>query len=263
MNRRSVLLGGLAALCGVARPSGAGTARATGPLTVAAASDLQFALRPIAETFTTATGRPVRLVFGSSGILASQLLRGAPFGVFLSADEALVFKLADAGLTVDRGRLYAIGRLGLFVPPGSPLRADGSLSDLRAVLQSGRLGKFSMANPEHAPYGARAREALQHAGLWTAIQPHLVLGENITQAAQFAVAGRAHGGLVALSLMRSPALEGRGEFGLVPDTWHQPLRQRMVQMKTAPPVAAAFIDFLSTPAARASLARAGFQFPTP
>lgn len=232
-------------------------------LTVAAASDLQFALTPLADAFTAATGKPVKLVFGSSGTLTSQMLRGAPFHVFLSADEALVFKLADAGLTVDRGQLYAIGRLGLFVPRGSPLRADGSLADLRAVLQSGRLGKFAIANPEHAPYGARAREALQHAGLWEAIQPHLVLGENVSQAAQFAVSGGAQGGLIALSLMRSPALAGNGDFALVPDTWHQPLRQRLVQMKAAPAAAAAFMDYLSTPAARASLAHAGFQLPTP
>jgi molybdate transport system substrate-binding protein len=103
-----------------------------------------------------------------------------------------------------------VGRIGIMVPHGSPLQADGELQDLAAALQDGRLQKFAIANPEHAPYGARAREALQHAGLWEAIQGRLVLGENISQAAQFATSGSTQGGIVALV---AGAGAGRGAAG--------------------------------------------------
>jgi len=231
--------------------------------TVAAASDLKFALEAVAARFERETGqRAPRLVFGSSGQFAAQLLQGAPFHLFLSADEAYVFKLADAGLTHDRGRLYAIGRIGIFVPKGSALKADGELQDLKAALGDGRLRKFAIANPDHAPYGARAREALQHAGLWPAIVPRLVLGENISQAAQFAASGSAEGGIVALSLAQAPALAQHGHFALIPATWHQPLRQRMVLMKGAPPSARAFHDYLISPAAQQLLREHGFELPS-
>ena len=108
-------------------------------ITVAAASDLKFALTEIAASYEKNSGQKINLLFGSSGILSTQLLQNAPFDIFMSADESLVFKLADAGKTQDRGRLYAIGRIGLFIPKGSPLKADGMLKDLAAALRDGRL----------------------------------------------------------------------------------------------------------------------------
>jgi len=229
--------------------------------TVAAASDLKFALEELAAQFQQATGQPLRLVFGSSGNFYAQILQGAPFHLFLSADERFVFQLADAGRTVDRGRLYGYGRIGLLVPKGSPLKADGELRDLAAALRDGRLQRLAIANPEHAPYGMRAREALQHAGLWAAIEPKLVLGENISQAAQFATSGSAQGGIVALSLALAPSVARLGEFALIPEAWHQRLAQRMVLMKNAPPAARAFYDHLATPAAQAVMKRYGFEMP--
>lgn len=228
---------------------------------VAAASDLKFALEAVAAQFQQQTGQSVRLVFGSSGNFKTQILQGAPFHLFLSADERFVFELADAGKTEDRGRAYAVGRIGILVPPGSPLKADGELQDLAAALKDGRLRKFAIANPQHAPYGTRAQEALQHAGLWSAIQPRLVYGENVSQAAQFAVSGSTQGGIVAQSLALAPAVAKTGRFALIPEAWHQPLRQRMVLVKGAPPAARAFYDHLSTPAAQAILVRYGFAMP--
>lgn len=229
--------------------------------TVAAASDLKFALEAVAAQFQQQTGQSVRLVFGSSGNFKTQILQGAPFHLFLSADERFVFELADAGKTEDRGRAYALGRIGILVPPGSPLKADGELQDLAAALKDGRLRKFAIANPQHAPYGTRAQEALQHAGLWSAIQPRLVYGENVSQAAQFAVSGSTQGGIVAQSLALAPEVAKTGRFALIPQAWHQPLRQRMVLVKGAPPAARAFYDHLSTPAAQAILVRYGFAMP--
>ncbi len=249
----------LASLCLWATGAGAQPAAAT----VAAASDLKFALEDIATQFEKTSGQRLRLVFGSSGNFFTQIQQGAPFHLYLSADEAYVFKLADAGLTADRGRLYAHGRIGLFVPKGSPVKADGELKDLARALKAGEVRKFAIANPEHAPYGARAREALQHAGLWDALQSGLVLGENISQAAQFAASGATQGGIIAQSLALAPQIAAQGSFALIPASWHQPLAQRMVLLKSAPPAARAFYDHLATPAAQATLARYGFSRPMP
>jgi molybdate transport system substrate-binding protein len=229
--------------------------------TVAAASDLKFAIEEVAAQFEKATGQKLRLVFGSSGNFKTQILQGAPFHLFMSADENFVYELADAGKTEDRGRAYAVGRIGIMVPPGSPLKADGELQDLAAALKDGRLLKFAIANPEHAPYGARAKEALQHQKLWDGLQGKLVLGENISQAAQFATSGSTQGGIIAYSLALSPAVARMGSFALIPADWHQPLKQRMVLVKGAPQAARAFYEHLSTPAAQAIMVRYGFAMP--
>lgn len=240
---------------------GCRSAAADGPV-VAAAADLQFALEDISRQFTSATGKSVKLAFGSSGNFVRQLEQGAPFQLFLSADEAFVFRLAKAGRTLDEGTPYATGRIGIFVPHGSPLKADGSLEDLRAALGDGRLRSFAMANPDHAPYGQRAEEALRKVGLWEAIQPRLVLGENVSQAAQFATSGSTQGGIIAYSLARSPRLTGMGAFALIPEAWHRPLAQRMVLMKGAGPTAKAFYEHLQRPEARAILRDHGFVLPS-
>lgn len=229
--------------------------------TVAAASDLKFALEEVAARFDKETGQRPLLVFGSSGNFKTQILQGAPFHLFMSADEDFVHQLADAGKTQDRGRLYALGRIGIMVAHGSALKADGQLKDLAAALKDGRLRKFAIANPEHAPYGARAMEALQHAGLWESLRGKLVLGENISQTAQFATSGSTQGGIIALSLARAPAVSRLGSFALIPDSWHRPLRQRMVLLKGAPPEAQAFYAYISSPAARDIMARHGFAAP--
>lgn len=230
--------------------------------TLAAASDLKFAIEEIAARFERDTGQKLRLVFGSSGNFAAQILQDAPFHLFMSADEALVFRVADAGKTLDRGVVYGVGRIGIMVPHGSALKADGSLKDLAAAVRDGRVKRFAIANPEHAPYGARAQEALRHVGLWEAIAPRLVLGENISQAAQFATSGSTQGGIIAQSLALAPAVAKLGHFELIPAAFHQPLIQRMVLLKGAPPAMKRFYDYLLTPAAQAIMARYGFARPT-
>jgi molybdate transport system substrate-binding protein len=228
---------------------------------VAAAADLQFALQEVAARFSAETEGQVKLAFGSSGNFARQIEQGAPFQMFLSADEDFVFRLADAGRTLDRGNLYAVGRIVLMVPKGSLLQVDPTFKDLEAALADGRLKKFAIANPEHAPYGRRAEEALRHAGLWERIWARLVLGENAAQAAQFATTGGAQGGIIAYSLALSPAVARLGASALIPDAWHSPLRQRMVLLKSAGPPTQAFYRYMQQPAARAILVRYGFVLP--
>ncbi len=237
-----------------------GNCYARAPL-IAAAADLNFALTEINTRFRAETGHEITPVFGSSGNFYRQILQGAPFQLFLSADEELVFKLAEADKTLDRGRLYAIGRLVLLLPSDSPLKLDGQLQDLVAAVGDGRLTKFAIANPAHAPYGQRAQEVLQRVGLWSKIQPQLVLGENAAQAAQFAISGSTQGGLVAYSLALTPALAKLGHSVLIPQQWHTPLKQRMVLLAGADDTAHAFYAYLQTPTARKILQRNGFTIP--
>ena len=233
---------------------------ALGPL-VAAASDLRFALDELAAAFRRDSGTAVRIVYGSSGNFRRQIAEGAPFELFLSADEDYVVALAREGRLVDAGTLYGIGRLALVIPPGSPLRADGTLADLAAAGRSQRIGKFSIANPEHAPYGRAAQQALTAVGAWETLRPRLVLGENVAQAMQFAVSGSTDGGLVALSLAMAPGALGTAAYAVVPAALHSPLRQRMALTRRATPAARAFFEFLQRPASRQVLQRYGFALP--
>lgn len=241
--------------------STAALAHAAEAPSVAAASDLNAALPEVVTLFTRQTGKTVKLVFGSSGNFAQQILNGAPFEVYLSADEAYVETLAAAGKTEGNGALYATGRIGLFQPATSAVKVDGKLEGLAAAVREKRLGKFAIANPEHAPYGRAAEEALRHVGLWEAISPHLVVGENVSQATQFAMTGNAQGGIIPYSLALAPQVQAAGTFALIPAEWHKPLRQRAVLVKDAGETARAFYEFLQSPAARTVLKRYGFVLP--
>lgn len=236
------------------------TAQAEAP-NVAAAADLKFALSEIAASYEKDTGQSVRLSFGSSGNFARQIPQGAPFELFLSADEDYILKLVAEGWMQGEGRLYAIGRIVLLVPHGSKLAADSELKDLVAAVADGRIQRFAIANPEHAPYGRAARSALQKVGVWEKLQGKLVLGENVAQAAQFATSGSAQGGIVAWSLARSPEVARLGSAALIPESWHPPLRQRMALTRKAGNEARRFYDYLQEPAARTIFERHGFSLP--
>ncbi|MGM0660216.1 MAG: molybdate ABC transporter substrate-binding protein [Pseudomonadota bacterium] len=228
---------------------------------IAAASDLQFAITEVAQAFTAETGQAVRLSFGSTGNFARQIREGAPFGVFMAADEAFIADLHADGFTRDAGDLYALGRIVIMVPEGSALAPDADLDALERMLTAGEIARFAIANPEHAPYGMRAREALISRGLWDDLQPVMVLGENVSQAAQFALSGNAAGGIIAYSLALAPQVAARGTYALIPEDWHAPLRQRMALLKGAGPTAEAFYAYMQTPEARAIMAGYGFDLP--
>lgn len=238
-----------------------GAAHAAEVPVIAAASDLKFALDEVLARWREESGQDVRVSYGSSGQFHAQIQQGAPLDIFMSADETLVADLDKRGLTRGPGRLYAIGRVVLFVPRGSRLRADSALDDLAAALSDGRLLHLAIANPAHAPYGRAAREVLEARGLWQRIEGRLVLGENVAQAAQFALGGGAEGGIIALSLALAPSFAAAGDFALLPDTLHRPLRQRMVLLARASPDAAALYEWLDGPEARAILRRYGFVLP--
>ena len=236
-------------------------ARAAQPALVAAASDLRFAIEEVAAAFERERGARVKVSLGSSGNFRHQIAAGAPFELFLSADEEYVDALRREGHTVDGGALYAIGRIVLFAPHGSPVVPEAELAGLATALREGRVDRIAIANPEHAPYGRAAREALQKRGLWDAARARLVLGENVSQAAQFAASGSAQAGLFAYSLVLSPAIGQRGRHVLLPETLHAPLRQRMVLLRKAGATARDFYAYLQQPAARAIFRRHGFGLP--
>jgi molybdate transport system substrate-binding protein len=231
------------------------------PPTVAAAANLNFALTEIAKQFERDRGTHVDVVFGASGTLTRQIRDGAPFEMFLAADEEFPGQLTAAGLTRDAGVVYAIGRLALFAPTGSPLMVDERLDGLSRLLNAGGVTRFAIANPEVAPYGRAAEAALRKHGLWDAIRSRLVLGDSIAQAAQFATTGNAVGGLIAYSLVKEPALADKGNYALVPQTDHPPLRQRMVLLKQASPIVEQFYAYMQGAAARAVLSKSGYEVP--
>lgn len=250
----------LAAISSLALTCATAAAQSPAPV-VAAASDLQFAVEEIAAAFEAETGMRVRLAVGSTGNFARQIREGAPFEIFMAADEQFITDLHAEGFTRDVGDLYAIGRVVLMVPHGATLTPDPALDNLAEMLAAGKITRFAIASPDHAPYGMRAREALITRGIWDDLQPVLVLGENVSQAAQFALSGNAEGGIIAYSLALAPQVAPRGSYALIPEDWHEPLRQRMVLLNGAGPVAEAFYAYMLDPAARQIMARYGFVLP--
>lgn len=228
---------------------------------IAAAANIKFALDKIAANFTQDTGQRVRISYGSSGNLVAQIRHGAPFELFLSADDKYIYQLHKLGVTTSDGELYAIGRLALAAPKTSALALDPQLEGLKTMLQQGHLQRFAIANPDHAPYGERAREYLEHLGMWQQVQSHLIFGENVSQAAQFALSGSTDGGIVALSLAMAPQFQAVGHYVALPSEWHTPLNQRMVLTEKAGDTAKLFYDYLQQAKSRAVFTEFGFGLP--
>lgn len=227
-------------------------------LIIAAAADLKFAMAEVVEAFRSANPDDrVQVIYGSSGKFFTQIVNGAPFDLYFSADIAYPRELEQKGLTYSETRPYALGRIVLWSL--DPALAEVPLTDLPGA----PIRKLAIANPQHAPYGLRAKEALQHQGVWESIQPNLVLGENIAHAAQFVGSGAADAGIVALALVLSPTMEGKGAWTLIPADWHEPLEQGYVILPRAGDKALAhrFADYLASEPARAVMRRYGFVLP--
>jgi molybdate transport system substrate-binding protein len=237
-----------------------GAAKPCGTVTVAAASDLSFAMDEIAANFQKATGCTVHLSLGSSGNFLTQIENGAPFDVFFSADIAYPKKLETEGLAAPGSTyLYAIGKIVLWARNDSRVDVSKGFSSL--VDSSVR--KISIANPEHAPYGRAAEEAMRKAGVYDAVKDRLVLGENISQAAEFVESGNADAGIIALSLAQSPAIKDKGRTWNIPEKLYTPIEQGAIVTRAAPNPQGArqFLDYVKTPAAAALLERYGFTLP--
>ena len=236
-----------------------GSCAAAQVITVAAAADMSAALPEVAATYTKKTGMAVKLVFGSSGNLTSQIRNGAPYDVFMSADEEYPRQLIAEGLAAQNTLYrYAVGRLVLWVPAESPL--DMSKLGMMALLDPS-VKKIAMANPAHAPYGRAAEAALRHFGIYDQVSSRLVLGENVSQAAQFVESGNAQAGLIALSHALAPALKDKGRYWTVPLDAYPTLNQAAVVLSKSKQQDAArkFLEFLRSPESSSLLASYGFS----
>ena len=235
---------------------GALAARAQ-PVTIAAAADLQHALPEIDKARAGGNGAALtNIVYGSSGLLYRQIVQGAPFEIFLSADEALAERLVAQGLAEGPGTVYGVGRLALMLPRASA--AD--LGDPKAALVGGDFRRLAIANPDHAPYGRAAMQALSRLGLADRYQAgRLLLGENIAQAARFVLDGGADAGIVALAVALGAGDKAR--YAVLPAELHAPIRQRMVLIGKARPAARDVYAWLGSPEARRILLRHGFEPP--
>ena len=224
-------------------------------LTVAAAADLQFAFTEIAALYEQETGQDVTLVFGSTGQLAQQIQNGAPYDLFAAANIQYVEDLADQGLVLpDSVALYAQGRIVLAASRRSGVTAE-TLADLLAP----EIKHIAIANPEHAPYGVAAMQALQAAGVWEQIQPKLVLGENVRQALQYVQTGNAEAGIVALSVANVPEIT----WTLLDSSLHDPLNQALAVVASSPEPdrAREFAAFINGDVGRPIMRQYGFILP--
>jgi len=230
-------------------------------LTVAAAADLSSALTELAANYQKQTGTRVRLAFGSSGNLTQQIKNGAPFDLFFSADEDYPKQLMEERLAEqDSFYRYAVGRLILWVLKSSSL--DIEHRGLKVLLDAS-VKKIAIANPQHAPYGRAAVAALRHFQLFDKVADRLVLGENVSQAAQFVESGNAQVGLIALSPALEPSMRGSGRYWEVPSDAYPELDQAAVLISRSQHKgeAAAFLGYMKMPEAQAILRGYGFWLP--
>jgi molybdate transport system substrate-binding protein len=262
VRRRGIL--GLISLCVVALA--AGTAARADRVTVAVASNVAEPLGELAAGFEAASSHEVSLVTGSTGKLYAQIQRGAPFDLFLAADQERPALLVEEGLA-EAAQTYALGRLVLWLPAGAggdaaPAAAPDSLPHVaQEALKAPGLRRLAIADPEVAPYGRAAMQALTKLGVLEALRPKLVLGENIGQTYAFVATGNAEAGLVALSQLSGPRTDAPGARWLLPETLHDPIRQDVVLLRPDAPAARAFLDYLLGEGGRAVLARYGYRDP--
>jgi len=233
-----------------------------GEVTIAAASDLNFAFKGVMAEYERTTGNHVKLTLGSSGNFYAQIQHGAPFDLYFSADIAYPRKLEEAGLTVP-GSLYqyAVGRIVLWTGNGSHLDLSRGLE----ILRDPTIKKIAIANPTHAPYGRAAVAAMEYAQVYDRVKDKLVLGENISQAAQFVESGAADVGIIALSLAFAPPMQAAGHYWEIPADAHPPIEQGAVLLRGGKNQerAKAFLSFIRSAEGQAMMTRYGFVVPAP
>ena len=229
---------------------------ATQPVIVAAAADLAFAFGDLGPLYEKETGQPVVFSFGSTGILAKQIAEGAPFDAFAAANASFADDAVSSGACLADSRTqYATGRIVVYVPRGA-----AAVPKALAELTDERFAKIAIANPEHAPYGRAAKEALQRTGVWDSVSSKIVYGENVQQTLQFAQSGNADVAIVALSL----AIVTPGTWTIIPGDLHAPIDQVMVACSHGRAGATSgrrFVDFVRSDAARDVMHKYGFLLP--
>ena len=241
---------------------GIGCARAEADIPlVAVAANFSPALAGIIKEFTARTGKEIRTSTAATGTLVMQIEQGAPFQIFLSADEKHISYLHDQGLTKDNGRVYAIGILVLYLPHTTRLKITNDNAGILKQFYGRKDLRIAIANPELAPYGVAAKQVLQRFGQWHMVQDRVVLGENVGQAAQFALSGAVDAALLPYALALDPGMQASGQFLVIAADWHAPVRQSMVLLKNAGKIAAEFYAYLQSETARHIIRQYGYALP--
>ena len=227
---------------------------------VAVASSFAPVAEELSQQFLKDTGKPIRLSAGATGTLTRQIQRGAPFELFLSADEDHVYLLEREGFTLDTGKIYAVGVLVLFIPYTTRLDRMQNISDMILELVSGESLRLALANPDTAPYGRAAREVLHrfHPGV---TGTHEIIGENAGQVARFALTGNVDAAMIPLSLALDKDMQSAGHFEFIPAEWYSPVRQRMVLIQNAGTTARAFFNFIGSKTAQQVMQKYGYTLP--
>ena len=227
--------------------------------TVAVAANMKDAFTEIDAAFR-ATGKPqIRVVYGSSGNFAAQILNGAPFSLFISADERFPMELYKQGKTLDTGTVYAIGKLALIAKTSSGVALTDNKAEIaRAIAKA---NKVAIAKPELAPYGKAAVEYLKAEGLWDLAKDKLIYGDNIGVATMYVLTGGADIGFTALSLAKSPEVAKETNFLLVNSKFYEPIKQRMVLIKGASQEAISLYQFMQSAQAKLILQKYGYLTP--
>lgn len=228
---------------------------------IAVAASLRFAFDDaLAQWRLKHPELQLRVVYGATGTLVHQIENGAPFDAFYAADILSPTRLFQTQHTQNSPRVFARGSLS-YVTTKNALKVGADVDEISAHLKSGKIRRFAIANPDLAPYGAAARQVLQRKGLWTALQSHLAIGENIAQAAQFAISGAADAGLVAKSLVQVSEVRRRVIAFDINEQWHDPIDHAMVRLKTTSLATDSFISFLDSKEGTDIFAKHGFVKP--
>lgn len=227
--------------------------------TIAVAANMKDAFAEIATVFKS-TGRPeMRVVYGSSGNFTTQIMNGAPFNLFVAADEHFPLELYKNGKTLDEGSVYAIGKLAIIAKTSSGINLSGGKTEMSKAIAMAN--KVAIAKPELAPYGRAAVQYLKTEGLWDLAKDKLVYADNIGAATTYVLSGAADLGFTAFSLAKSPELSKQTSFLLVDPKLYEPIQQRMVLIKGAPQEAVDLYRFMQGPQAKLILQKYGYSIP--
>jgi molybdate transport system substrate-binding protein len=227
--------------------------------TIAVAANMKDAFLAIQNEFKAANKADFRVVYGSSGNITAQILNGAPFSLFISADESYPLELVKRKMTADEGKVYAIGKIALLSKKSSGIALGSNKADLIKALK--QANKIAIAKPEIAPYGKAAVDYLKAEGLWDLAKDKLVYGDNISIATMYVASGAADIGFTALSLALSPGIAKETQHLVLNPALYEPIKQRMVLMKNAPQEVVALYQFMQSPKAQAVLRKFGYQIP--
>ena len=253
---RVALLLGLALAPGACSKHDAPSTASAEPLKVAAAADLAFAFKDVGDAYEKSTGQKVVFSFGSTGLLEKQIAEGAPFDVFAAANVSFADDAVKAGACIEASKsLYATGRVVLFTTKEAAVHPKAVTE-----LTDARIAKIAIANPDHAPSGKAAKQAMERGGIWDKVQPKVVYGENVQQTLQFAQSGNADVAIVALSL----ATVTPGDWTEIPMAAHDRIDQALVVCthgKAGADAGKRFTAFVASPAGRAVMRRYGFLLP--